>query len=191
MRKIFSLVVATILMLSASLTAFASSSSDDAQYREMLNEINAEYGLDLGYAPVDINVISLDTYEENIRAVAIQQHELKEMIENRQENSDTRLIFTRASKTVTKDALPFDVFTITATYDVNGNQISNPRNMYVSGKAINLITGEAYFVTSGPHTSIVDGGRSLLVDFYGTHITALGIPVNNVRVHADFAYNSN
>ena len=64
------------------MNAFAADS--DAPYKEVLNSINAEYDLDLGYVPVDKSQISLPEYEEKTRDFAIRQRELLDYIEEQE-----------------------------------------------------------------------------------------------------------
>lgn len=75
---------------------------------------------------------------------------------------------TRSStKTVTKDCWGEvgNSLSMTATYDVTGTTISNPRDIYVSGKII----GTWFSSYTSPDISIIDSGRTLAVSYTGEY----------------------
>ena len=193
MKKIVTLVMAFMLLFSFSATAMAAS-TNDAEYKQVLNEINEEYGLNLGYSPVDTSVISLSKYEETVRSVAIQQKELNDFIAQRQEHPLSEIsTFAAAntSKTITKDVWSYETtFEITATYDVDGHFISNPRSISVNRKLGAILNGIYYSANNGyPTTDIIDSGRTLTVTYYGTWSGA-GINLPNTKFYTEFYYDS-
>lgn len=194
MKKLISFIMASIFLFSFSMTTMAAGSSDDA-YKNILNEINEEYGLDIGYSPVDASAISLDTYEHTVRSVAIQQKELNDFIVQRQEHPLSEISTyaePRATKTITKDVWNYETtFEINATYDVNGNSISNPRSISVSRKLGATLNGIFYSPNSGsPSTKIIDSGRTLTVTYLGTWSTIDGLSLANVKFYTEFYYDS-
>lgn len=193
MKKLFSLVLSTVLLLSMSLTAFAAPSSDSA-YREILETVNAEYGLNLEFGSVNTATVSLTEYESTVRTVALEQKLLNELIAQRKEHplsNDAPFAEARASKTVTKDVWNYTTtFTMTATYDVNSNSISNPRSFSVNRKVGAVLNGIYYTPNNGsPSTSIIDSGRTLAVTYYGTWYTK-EITLANTKFYSEFYYDS-
>lgn len=74
---------------------------------------------------------------------------------------------------------------MTATYDVNGTVISNPRGIYVSGK----IPGIWYKIYGNPVTNILDSGRTLAVTCTGEY-HALDMTFSGIKEYCEFYYDS-
>lgn len=173
----------------------ARASGTENKYKETLEEINETYDLDLEYCPIDTSKVSIEEYRNVVEQVAIQQRDLKEMIEKRasQDNSD-RLISTRETKTVTKSVWQDGLsgsFKITATYDVNGMIISNPRDISYHRTLSAIILGINYSPYPGyPTTNILDTGRTLSVTYYGVYIAG-NTSVGNTMLYTEFYYSDN
>lgn len=180
------------MMLSFCITATAAPSNDTA-YRNILNSINTEYGLNIGYGSVNADKISVDEYEQLVRQIASEQRELNDMIAERATyplSNATTLIEPRASKTVTKDVWNYETtFAITATYDVNGTAISNARSISIDRKLGAILNGITYHPSSGPTTQLLDSGRTLSVTYYGTWWTA-EVQLHNIKFYTEFYYDS-
>ena len=182
-----------IVFSSVSFNALAS--SPENMYKEVLEEINDTYGLDLEYCPVDTSKVSIEEYRNVVEQVAIQQRDLKNMIEKRSSlDSSNREILTRETKTITKSVWQENLsgyFKITATYDVNGMNVSNPRNIYYSRTFAAIYLGIDFSPYPGyPTTSIIDSHRTLGVTYKGVYIagnTSLG----NVTLYTEFYYSDN
>lgn len=191
MKKIICFALAAVMLFNFSTTAVAAEVSSNDRYVEVLSEINEEYGQELVLQNVDPSKISLEEFEVLMRDLAIQQKELKEYIANREEyiSDRTNLNFARSSsKTVKKDCWNADSFYMTATYDVNGTQISNPRNITIGTS----IPFGYYTCNVGyPTTQIIDSGRTLTVTAYGTYNNNFaGIHVSNFHLYTEFYYDS-
>lgn len=190
MKKIISLVLSMVFFISINCTAFAAD-SPEIPYQNILYNINRNYGLNLEYESVDTSKVSLEEYEQFVTSVAIQQKKLYQLILQRELYSLKGLnisVEPRASKTITKDTWQYgDAFSISATYDVNGVVISNPRNISINEKKWPVVR---YTPNAGsPTTNIIDSGRTLTVKYYGTY-TAIDVSVSNVQLYAEFYYDS-
>lgn len=197
MKKILTLALTLVMALTISFsyqsTVSAACPNDDA-YRAILDSINEEYDLELGYCSVDPTVVSLSEYEETVRAVAVEQKEINDYIANR-ENLDLPIVSTYASttttKTVSKDVLNNEtLFQINATYDVNGVYVSNPRDISISrklGAILNEITYTPF--PDYPTIAYLDSHRTFSVTYYGVKVIG-STPINNVKFYAEFTYDS-
>ena len=79
MRKITSLILSLILTIGIGTNVLAST-GDVSSYEKILNSINNEFGLELGYAPVNEKEVTIEEYEIFIRQLATQQREILDKI---------------------------------------------------------------------------------------------------------------
>lgn len=191
MKKIISLTLAAVMLFSFSTTALAKEESPIDLYVKVFAEINEEYGLQMGLQEVDTSKISLEEFEILVRDVAIQQKELKEYIANREEyisNGGNSFLARSSTKTVKKNCVNNDNFYMKVTYDVNGNQISNPRSIVI-GSNVLLTT---YTCNNGyPVTQIIDAGRTLTISSYGTWYDVVSkVSFTNIYLYTEFYYDS-
>lgn len=163
----------------------------DSEYENILNSINAEFGLDIGYGSVDSEKISLDQYEALTRKVAKQQRELLDYIESNKNTNNKfkdskNLIQARITKTRTSGVWGYEsTFKITATYDVNGNQVSN-----ISKLSLSIVSSTAKLIsTSSPSITKIDGGRTYGVE-YIADIMLSGIQFKDISLYTEFYYSS-
>lgn len=150
--------------------------------------INEKYGQEIGVESVDTSKVSIEEFEAMATSLAIQQRELKECIRNRETYVPKGMgLFSTLSttKTVSNPSWQSDAYTITATYDVNGTFISNPRDIKISARGIMTYTCNH----GSPTTSIIDSGRTLTVSAYGT-VQGGGATFTNVYVYTEFYYDS-
>lgn len=129
------MAVCVASFLSMNMVAFASGDP----YERILDKVNAEYGTDIEYVQVDASEVSLEEYEKVTREVAKEQKNLSDLIAYRVECAEPigMLLATMETKHITKDVWGYeDKYTITATYDVEGNAVSNPRNIYANDKVL-------------------------------------------------------
>lgn len=167
---------------------------DDSAYKIVLEKINEEYGTHIGYITVDPNEINLIEYESEARKVAEEQVIMYQMIASRVECAAPEFLpniyNTRLTKTRDSDVWNYEtrVF-ITATYDVSGTTISNPRNISYTLKPLAILLGVNYTPDSGyPTTTIIDSGRTLGVIYIGTLHS--GGDFGNTLFYTEFYYNS-
>lgn len=78
MKKCLSIVMAVMLLLGESMVVSAAEVVPNDPYQTVLMSINEEYGLQLGYEPVNPEKTSLEEYEKMARSLAISQKELEE-----------------------------------------------------------------------------------------------------------------
>lgn len=195
MKKLMCLV-SVVILLSSNMTVWAGEPRD-AEYRKIMQEINEEYNLNLGYVEIDPEAISLSEYEDILREVASDQKELYDLIAQREEHlvseqSIEGFAMAAVTKTVTKGVLGGyeNMFEVTATYDVSGTTISNPRSIKLSATMAASALRFRYSPNSGyPTTSIIDSGRTLAVTYYGTFSTP-EFTVSNVLFYTEFYYDS-
>lgn len=187
------IIIITFLSNLFYINVFAAGS--DNEYRNVLDEINNEYGLEIGYGSVDINEVSLEEYKAYVEQVAIQQKELKELIDNRSSfDSDERINQFRGTRTVSKAVWGVydDSFKIQATFDVNGMIISNPRDFSIQ-RTLLAIIGQEYFDPNqgSPTSAIIDSGRTLAVTYVGTyhaHSSGGSVVLTNITMYTEFYY---
>lgn len=193
--KMFSSVLLGLIMiLSFGVVVCAKDITDDSEYRLLLDNINKQYGTDIGYYPIDPSKISLAEYEDAARKIAESQRDLELMILSRTSQYDSNDIISdnlRSTKTKDKDVWNYENWAyITATYDVNSNVISNPRNISIHMKPAAIALSVSYSPNIGyPTTSIIDGGRTLAVTYYGT-LNNSGISFSNIKFYTEYYYNS-
>lgn len=187
LKKVFILTVCVASFLSMNMVTFASGDP----YERILDEINVEYGTDIEYIQVDASEVSLEEYEKVTRKVAKEQKNLANLIAHRVECAEplTMILATRETKHVTKDVWGYeDKYTIKATYDVEGNAVSNPRDIYASVKALYASAGYG-FVQESVSTNIIDGRRTLAVTVTGMQFLN-GIRYGNIDLYTEFTYAS-
>lgn len=194
MKKIISIISILAIFLATSTTTLAKT-PDDAAYREIMQKINEEYNLDLGYVEVDSDVISLGEYEAELRSLAIQQKEVNDMIAQRRVYQGSEKYRARAvtSKTVEKavwGGYSYQ-FKIKATYDVSGTTISNPRAISISRTLAAAASDLDYTPNIGsPTTDIIDSGRTLTVTYYGAYTAGGRLIAANVKLYTEFYFDS-
>lgn len=192
-KKIVSLMLVVVLGITLNISAFAADNQND--YKEILNRINQEYKLNLGYVPVDENKISLMEYEEKTRALAIQQRELLDYIDSLQkcENSPaTRATGDYVKKTRTKDVSGMNgtLFSITATYTVYDNlRISSYSSATLNTKTAALIQNVYLTNITGPEFVLINTTRTLAVKYIATIHYDSVVGYDNVSLYAEFNYN--
>lgn len=193
------LALSLVVVLSTNFNGVASMAQTfdgDAEYRLILDEINEEYGVNIGFVSVNASEVSLIEYENAARKLAVQQKQLYNMIESRLEYQvvvdGSERDGLRSTKTKDSDVWNWEgVAYITATYDVNGTRISNPRGISEHIKLTSMLLGITYVPYSGyPTTNIVDSGRTLTVTYRGTYFDGVGDTFSNVLFYTEFYYNS-
>ena len=75
LKRMTSVLIAATLCMGLSLSVTAAEETI-SPYEAILNEINEEYKLDLGYVEVDASKVTLEEYEEKTRGLAASQREL-------------------------------------------------------------------------------------------------------------------
>lgn len=193
MRKITSLILSLILTIGIGTNVLAST-GDVSSYEKILNSINNEFGLELGYAPVNEKEVTIEEYEIFIRQLATQQREILDKINmNKYESEEKELILINddyveplatvgARRVPVKYNEPF--FDIIATYDLVNSKISNLRNVKLDTKQ----PSRTYCTKiSGPGYGSLSGGRGQYAEFTADVVYNNGlIPVRNVSLYAEF-----
>ena len=194
-KKIFALLL--LASLSVGLRTNVSAMEATSPYQQVLNEINKEYKLSLGYIPVDKDKISQSEYEEKTREFAIEQRELLNYIKNRKNTSEQQSVSryalsksTKKTKTKTKSTWELkQYFTITATYDVyDGKRISSCRNAKLNITTTGNIRNTYLTDISKPSYSVIDGGRTSTVKYTATvHLNNI-VGYKNTVLYTEFYY---
>ena len=81
LKRMTGVFMAVTLCMGLSLNVLAAEETI-SPYEAVLNEINEEYELDLGYVEVDASKVTLEEYEETTRNLAASQRELLDYIES-------------------------------------------------------------------------------------------------------------
>ena len=189
LKKAVSLLLAMALSMGLSANVFAAETV--SPYEAILNEVNAEYGLDLGYVPVDESKVTLEQYEEKTREFAAEQRELLDYIASRETCAEPGGI-SRASGIKTRTKATWNLgqyFTITATYTVyDGSRISSCRNAKLNMTNTAIFTNTYLTNISGPTYSVIDGGRTSTVKYTATvHFDSI-IGYSNTSLYTEFYY---
>lgn len=198
MKRIISIVTLLFIgvMLACPTTTSASTLIVVSEYEQVLNSINKEFNLELGYIPVDESKISVEEYEKNTREFAKEQRELLDYMslrerEDKVSNQIGPISRAVVTKTRTRDTWQNgQYFSITATYDVNGNQASSIRNAKLNYKTAALLTNTYIVGLTGPTYSRLDGGRTCSVSYKGTlHFNSIW-GYANTTFYTEFTYSS-
>ena len=196
MRKIVGLLLTFTLFFTIGMTAVAAPAVED-EYREILADVNEEYGVELGYGAVDVSKVSLEEYEEFVRSVAQQQKELAELIANREENQGTDETVSLASTVLRKTVIRpvwgtyAAYFDIQAGYTVTDDRITAVNSLMLIRNDEGYYEGYTYQTYDNyPTYHITDSGRTLQAIFYGTLKKNLIIQIENVQMYSEFAYSS-
>lgn len=189
LKKAVSLLLATALCMGLSMNVFAAGTA--SPYEAVLKEVNEEYGLSLGYIPVDETKVSLEQYEQKTREFAAEQRELLDYIASR-EVCEEPVGTARASVVKTRTKATWNLgqyFTITATYTVyNGSSISSCRNAKLNMTTTAALTNTYLTNISGPTYSVIDSGRTSTVKYTATvHFDSL-IGYSNTSLYTEFYY---
>lgn len=195
MKKILNALLLIVLTSAFAVPVYAAEPSVADPYKAVLEQINAEYGTDLEYIPVTSDTATVEEYEAFVKMVAANSVRTENEIENRAvclpDLNENAIATMSSSKSVTHDTWGSwaTSFSITASYNVEGNKISAFNNAYVNNKVPVL-----YFFQKDagyPTHSIIDSGRTLAVTFYGTvYDSKLQFSVGNVKLYAEFNANS-
>ncbi len=197
MKKILNalLLIALTLFFTTPVYAAETNAAEPDPYQAVLEQINSEYGTDLEYIPVTSDKATIEEYEAFVRMVASNSARTEDEIENRTvflpDSNENALATMSGSKSVTHDTWGSwaTSFSITASYNIDGNKISAFNDAYVNNKVPVL-----YFFQKDagyPTHSIIDSGRTLAVTFYGTvYESNLQFSIGNVKLYAEFNANS-
>ena len=190
LKKAVVLLLAVVLCMGMSMNVFVTGT--DSPYEAILKEINEEYGLSLGYIPVDETKVSLERYEQTTREFAAEQRELLDYIASREVCNESVGI-ARASVVRTRTKATWNLgqyFTITATYTIfnNGSNIGYCRDAKLNMTSTAILTNTYLTNISGPTYSVIDGGRTSTVLYTATvHFDSL-IGYSNTSLYTEFYY---
>ena len=196
MKKVFSFILVVVLSIGCLITTYAST-NDVSPYENILNSINKEYNLELGYVEVDENKVSVKEYTRITRKIAKQQRELLDYIAEREKEVQTSKLSdemgiinaTTVTKTRTKDVWGFEAyFKIKATYDVTGIRISSMRNASLDYKLWAHLTDTYITDLSSPTYGIIDSGRTGTVKYIGDLHYGPFTTYENVSFYTEFYY---
>lgn len=187
MKKV---ICALYVILCSFLLSIPVHAAEADPYLQVLQQINATYGTDLQFDYVDKQAISIEEYQTFIESIAQRSAEAEASISTRQlVNSVDELSLTYSGiKTVTKDVWGgwASVFSITATYSVNENRISEFNNASINNKQ--PLSYKYKPDSTLPKTSTIDAGRTLTVTFTGTIQNTEGtISASNVKLYTEFS----
>ena len=191
MKKVLSVFIVIILSIGCSTNAFAST-GEILTYEEILDDINENYDLELGYLPVDQDKMTLEKYKEVATKFAISQRELLDYIENRKISTESEYFnIERAAvqKTKTKPTWELgEYFTITATYTVEGKTMSLCRNAQLNMTNAAIFTNTYLTDISKPAYSMLDGSRTSTVLYKATvHFDSV-LGFSNISLYTEFYY---
>lgn len=199
MKKIITTALAMIMItvMGLSSSAFASEKVETDSYEAILDSINKEYNLNLGYVPVDASV-NIEEYENIARKLAIQQRELLNYIALREAGSlsapaypSTAALASSVVKTKTKPVWNFEGdFNIQATYTVfDNNTISLCRNATTKSTPSAIIANTYLTNISAPTYRVIDSGMTSTVKFTATiHYNSI-VGFENMSLYTEFYYN--
>ncbi|MGD9568683.1 MAG: hypothetical protein AB7V48_10205 [Sedimentibacter sp.] len=194
MKKIISIILVVVMILGLNINVFAVS-SDTLAYEAVLDRINTEYDLNLGYVTVDASKVTLEEYENKIRELAAQQRELldyiasKETIEPNMEQTEFAP-YAVVEKTRTKPTWTSgEYFTITATYNVyDGTRIGTCKDAKINLTLAAILSNVYLTNISAPSYRVIDSGRTSTVSYTATvHYNSI-IGIDNVTLYTEFYY---
>lgn len=188
-KEIVSLLLVMTLCMGINVNTLAAETV--SPYEAILQEVNEEYGLELGYVPVDESKVTLEQYENKTREFAAEQRELLDYIASRETSSESAGI-SRAAVTKTRTKATWELgqyFTITATYTVyDGSKISYCRNASLNMTTTAALTNTYLTSISGPTYSLIDSGRTSTVKYTATvHFDSL-FGYANTSLYTEFYY---
>lgn len=196
MKKVLSLFLTLILAMgiSGNVLAYTPTSEGVSAYEEILNSINKEFNLELGYVPVNEDEITLKEYEEFTLKIAKQQREALDHIAMlKAEDKINNLIglsdyyvTPRATKTVPVKHLE-KYFNITADYDIIANvKVGNIRNARLGQTWHSTVTNTYITNLSAPTYDYVNGGRDGYISYTGSVHFNGNISYTNYTLYAIF-----
>ena len=191
MKKVLSIFMVLILSIGCSTNAFAST-GEILTYEKILDDINENYDLELGYLLVDEDKMTLEEYKKVATKFAISQRELLDYIENRKISIESEYFnIERAAvqKTKTKPTWELgEYFTITATYTVEGKTMSLCRNAQLNMTNTAIFTNTYLTDISKPTYSILDGTCTSTVCYKATvHFDSV-FGFSNTSLYTEFYY---
>lgn len=181
-----------VLCLVANIHTYAADTH--TSYEMILNEINEEYGLELGYVPVDKSKISLEEYREKTTEFAIQQKELLDYINSQQVCKNVplnRATGTYVNKTKTKDVSGTlgAYYSITAKYTVYDNKhISSYSSATLNTKAAAILNNVYLTDLTGPELVLINTTRTLSVSYTATIHYDSAYGYANTILYGEFDY---
>ncbi len=195
MKRNFKIAVSVLMIMTLfmGLSINVSAMQTISPYEAILNVVNEEYGLNLGYVPVNEEKVTLEQYENKAREVAVEQRKLLDYIESREQSKTSRgTLRATVNKTRTKSVWNYEAyFTITATYTVyDGSQISLCRNASLNLTQGAILTNTFLTDISGPTYSVIDSGRTSTVKYTATVHYDSAIGFKNTSLYTEFYYDS-
>ena len=192
-RKIMSTILMIVLCFSFNGNVLAA--DVDAPYEAILNEINKQYNLELGYVPVDTSKISLEEYEEKTIEFASQQRELLNYIASQEACENVlggRATGSYVNKTRTKDTsgITSPYYSITATYTVYDNmRISSYSSASLNRKTMAQVNNVYLTNITSPTFILLNTTRTLAVRYTATIHYDSAYGYDNTVLYAEFNYN--
>lgn len=190
-KKFIATLLVMVMSVGFSVHSFAA--QQKSPYESILNSINEEYNLELGYVPVDPS-ISIEEYKETTLELAIQQRKLLDYIEARETADITGHIksnitpLATETKTITKDVWDFEAYNITVTYNINGSKISSYKNAKLKSTLLASIQGSSLTKVSSPTYKLLDSSRTLSVKYIVDMYFNNGYSYKDVVFYTEFYY---
>jgi len=157
------------------------------EYQAAIVRINEKYGVDFKLSYIHKEQITVEEFESKLNELAIAQ-----TVSNNKERFGITAESTMSTvtKTRTKDSqdLPSH-FSLTLTYDVTSNRVSNLRNAEINYKAA-AILGNVYLTNiSSPTYKTLDSGRTATVKYTATvHFDSIfGV---DATLYAEYGYDA-
>ena len=153
-------------------------------YEKVIEDLNKEYDLDLGYNKVDPQEISLEDYTNMAVSLAKEQRETLNYIAMREAQAELEVEqidpnnMSRASS-----------YTVTATYTCtpgNPNLVSNPKNVKGSETGRYFQETNRWYVQEDWSYKRLDAGRTLGIGYTCT-LGGLG-RIDNVKIYCEFEF---
>lgn len=195
MKKVFSFIFMTICVFMINFSALASS-IQTSSYEAVFQDIITDYNLNLTFEGVNPDKISLLDYENAVRAIAIEQKATLDYMEQKLADNglnDVDLTFGLSRSSVYRDVTKStntQYCNIRAQYYANLDQ--HRVGSFQGAQLLIVNTGcLGTFVAnqSGPSSSIIDGGRTLMVSFTGDiHPCGNSYGIGNMTIKSEFTY---
>ncbi len=168
-------------------------------YEKVIEDLNKEYDLDLGYNKVDPQEISLEDYTNMAVSLAKEQRETLNYIAMREaqaelevEQIDPNNMSRASSYTVTDTKYTDNWAMMTATYTCtpgNPNLVSNPKNVKGSETGRYFQETNRWYVQEDWSYKRLDAGRTLGITTTGYTCTLGGLGrIDNVKIYCEFEF---
>lgn len=188
MKKVCSLVLSVILLITACCLPASAVSCDLTEYREIVDEINRDYGMEFSLTEGAQPSVTPEEFKKEALAIALQQRAVGDASLGLEETEGNPIAALAASYDVSRKKTIDGTYYISCIYTcVPGtpNIVKNVRS--VLGGVLTPQFNAIIFEQTGCDVKYLDTHRTAAITVYGTWTQGI-LTINNFKLYQEFGF---